>query len=239
MAAAPPDASPAARLRAMLPCDAKRFGAPELSGAFDHCIRVDEHRRVCKRRRDQDATVHLTIEADGRAVAQWPTGHVLGDTGDFDVVQVNLGDERSQFVVASREGETVGIATRCWQLNVLGDLEEPSTRTTIRVAEYGTGSLVHGPGENACQVLETAWIKWTERTRGSGMYLAARALRYRDGRFEPGSTVARRYLGSFEKQRWATPLTAFHGWEGAPLKWLQTGELHAVDPGDLERGRCR
>lgn len=222
---------PVAAVRDASICPARRFEAPVADGPFDHCIDVGAGYRICRRRSDEDATVFMSVERGRKPVATWATGSFMGDTSDFDVAAADLdGDGAEELVVASRYGQTVGMATNRWEVAIVEDLAAPKPSLVVEVEEYGTGSLVATDANVPCALLVTRWVGLDDRERGRGLYLWASLARYREGALSMEPAVARRYVASFERQRTETPRAATPMWIGGPLAWLQEGELEQLGP---------
>ena len=164
----------------------------------------------------------LLVEKEGKRVGSWVGGTYLGETSDFEVLQGDLdGDKRSELIVANLDSTSQGIGINYWTIAIFPDTEfrDYQPPLTFSVQEYGSfGTFVSSGGR--VNILMTRW-EWTsdpKGRRGTGLYLVGEWWRYKNGQLVPipnRNTIARRYLFSFERERWDTLES-----DRIPYRWL-------------------
>jgi len=173
-----------------------------------HCVALRNRIRVCKVLSEEDAL--FLIEKDGKTLGTWGANTYLGETDDFKVMYGDLEDDRKpELIIANRDSTSVGIGVSVWTIAIFPDSDFRSFQPplTFSVKEYGTyGTIVATSGR--LNILTTDWV-WGEDPkgkRGQGLYLVGQWWRYQRGELKPSprSAVARRYLLSFERERWDT-----------------------------------
>jgi len=174
-----------------------------------HCVALPHQVRICKMLSESDDT--FLVERDGKRVGSWPGGSYLGETSDFEVLLGDLdGDKRSELIVANRDSTSVGIGVSYWTIAIFPETEFSQFQPPLAfsVQEYGTsGTFVSTGGQ--VNILATRWESITDPKgrRGAGLYLVGEWWRYKSGELLPmlnRSAIVRRYLFSFERERWHT-----------------------------------
>ena len=192
-----------------------------------HCVALRNRTRVCKVLSETDAL--FVVEKDGKTLGTWGANTYLGETGDFDVMQGDLdGDRKPELIIANRDSTSVGIGVSVWSIAIFPDTDFRSFQPPLifSVKEYGThGTFVVTGGR--LNILTTDWV-WGEDPkgkRGQGLYLVGQWWRYRGGELTPlsRSIVARRYLLSFERERWDTIES-----HRIPYQWLSSRRAEFV-----------
>jgi len=185
-----------------------------------HCVSLPNSNRVCKLLSEREDI--FLIEKDGKRLGSWPTSAYLGETSDFEVLRGDLdGDGRLELIVSNHDTTSVGMGVNYWTIAILPDVEfrgfEPPL--TFRVEEYGSlGTFVSD--RTRVSILATKWL-WTDDPAGKlgrGLYLVGQWWQYKAGQLLPlfsKSTLMRRYLLSFERERLET-IDSPH----APYRWL-------------------
>ena len=191
-----------------------------------HCVAL--HRiRVCKVLSESDAL--FLIEKDGKTLGTWGAETYLGETEDFKVMDGDLDDDRKpELIIANRDSTSVGIGVSIWTIAIFPDTDFRSFQPplTFSVKEYGThGTFVVTGGR--LNILTTDWV-WGEDPkgkRGEGLYLVGQWWRYHHGELTPlpRGIVARRYLLSFERERWDTIES-----NRIPYQWLSSRRTEFV-----------
>ncbi len=192
-----------------------------------HCVALRNRVRVCKVLSQEDAL--FLIEKDDKTLGSWGADTYLGETDDFKVVQGDLDEDRkSELIIANRDSTSVGIGVSVWTIGIFPDTVFRSFQPplTFSVKEYGTyGTFVTIGGR--LSILTTDWI-WGEDPkgkRGEGLYLVGQWWRYRRGELTPlpKRLVVRRYLLSFERERWDTIDS-----NRIPYQWLSSRRAEFV-----------
>jgi hypothetical protein len=204
---------------------------PEVLAAYNrgHCVSVRHQLRVCKQLSDERDV--FVVEKAGKQVGVWPSRTYMNETSGFEVLRSDFNhDGRSELIVANHDGTSQGLGIDYWTIMIFPDatfstIAEP---LTFSVEEYGsTGTFVADNNANL-SILTTRWV-WTtdpKRKRGEGLYLVGQWWRYRSGELIPQTnraTLARRYLGSFAKERWDTLDS-----DEMPYRWLTSARAERV-----------
>lgn len=191
-----------------------------------HCIAQPNHIRICKLLSD-NADVFL-VEKDGKILGTWPSAAFMGETEGFEVLRGDLdGDRKQELVVANHDGTGVGLGVSVWTIAIFPDADFRTFQTplTFSVQEYGSfGTFV--PAAGHVNILTTYWVSGADRKRGEGLYLVGQWWRYKSGELVPQQNrnpIARRYLFSFERERWDTINS-----DRKPYRWLANHTSTAV-----------
>lgn len=174
-----------------------------------HCVASLNQVRICKMLSESDDT--FLVEKDGKRVGSWAGSSYLGETEDFEVLLGDLdGDKRSELIVANRDSSSAGMGVSYWTIAIFPDTEFRNYQPplTFRVQEYGTFGTFVSAGRTI-NILTTRWESTTDPKgrRGEGLYLVGQWWRYKSGELLPmlnRGTIGRRYLLSFERERWNT-----------------------------------
>ncbi|HKP82706.1 MAG TPA: hypothetical protein VJT69_11830 [Pyrinomonadaceae bacterium] len=183
-----------------------------------HCVSIPNRIRICKLLSD-NADVFLA-EKEGKTIGIWPSTAYMGETEDFEVLRGDLdGDRQPELIVANHDATGVGLGVSVYTITIFPntDLRTFQSPLTFSVQEYGSlGTFVHTAGH--INILTTGWVSGDDRRRGDGLYLVGQWWRYKSGELVPllnRNAIARRYLFSFERERWET-LTS----DRIPYRWL-------------------
>jgi hypothetical protein len=210
-----------------------------------HCVCLRNRIRICKVLSEEGAL--FVIEKDGKTLGAWGANTYLGETDDFKVMHGDLEDDRKpELIIANRDSTSVGIGVSVWTIAIFPDTDFRSFQPplTFSVKEYGTYGTFVTIGERL-SILTTDWI-WGEdpkEKRGQGLYLVGQWWRYHRGELTPSpkAIIARRYLLSFERERWDTIES-----HRIPYQWLTnrraeyiatdfiTGPIVSSRPGVIE-----
>lgn len=161
----------------------------------------------------------LRIEQPGHPVRDWgaETDGLAAASG-WEAVVAPIGEGGAPMVViAQRTAVSNGLGVNYWQLW----LAEPGGEGAppfIEVQEYDfRGSWVQPRAGGACRLFATRWMGGSEPGRGPGLYLQGRWMAWSGGQLRADlarPVVERRYLFSFERERFA-------GVSGAPFAWFR------------------
>ena len=183
-----------------------------------HCVALPNRIRICKLLSD-NADVFL-VEKEGKTIGTWPSAAFLAETEDFEVLRGDLdGDRQPELIVANHDGTGVGLGVSVYTITIFPSTDFRSFQSplTFSVQEFGSlGTFVHAAGH--FNILTTGWVSGDDRKRGGGLYLVGQWWRYKSGELVPllnRNAIARRYLFSFERERWDT-LTS----DRKPYRWL-------------------
>lgn len=183
-----------------------------------HCVGVPNRIRICKVLSDDALFI---VQKDGKTLGTWPARTELGYTEDFDVMRGDLdGDRKPELIVANHDGTSNGLGVNYWSIAIFPDSNFENFRSplTFSVEEFGTEGTFVSTGARI-NILTTSWVWGNDprKRRDEGLYLVGQWWRYRQGELVPlpKRIVARRYLFSFSRERFAT-------WESdrAPYQWL-------------------
>ena len=191
-----------------------------------HCVALPNRIRICKLLSD-NADVFL-VEKEGKTIGPWPSTAYLGETEDFEVLRGDLdGDRQPELIVANHDATGNGMGVSVWTIAIFPNTDFPSFQLplTFSVQDYGSfGTFVSAAGH--VNILTTDWVSGDDRRRGGGLYLVGQWWRYKSGELLPllnRNSIARRYLFSFERERWNT-LTS----DRKPYRWLSNRSATAV-----------
>lgn len=191
-----------------------------------HCISLPNRIRICKLLSD-NADVFL-VEKEGKTIGTWPGTAFLGETEDFEVLRGDLdGDRQPELIVANHDATGNGLGVSIWTIAIFPDTDFRSFQLplTFSVKDYGSfGTFVSAAGH--VNILTTDWVSGEDRKHGGGLYLVGQWWRYKSGELVPllnRNAIARRYLFSFERERWDT-LTS----DRKPYRWLANSNVTTV-----------
>ena len=192
-----------------------------------HCVAFRNRIRVCKVLSESDAL--FLIEKDGKLLGTWPAISFLGETDDFEVLRGDLdGNGKLELIIANRDATGVGMAVSTWSIAIFQESKLPGFQPPVifSVKEYGSlGTFVSAGGR--LNILTTDWVSGTDPKgkRGEGLYLVGQWWRYQGGELAPlpRRSVARRYLLSFERERWATIKS-----NRIPYQWLSNRHTESI-----------
>jgi hypothetical protein len=192
------------------------------------CAQLPNGVRVC-RSVSLDAFM-VTVEGPGLVAHQLAPAPRSYPFQEREVIDADLdGDGQREVVIAALDGVSNGMGVPYWTVYVLTPSAGSWHVDSIEVHEYSTpGSWVISPHSDRCTLLVTRWANGEEPGRGGGLYLYASWWDVRSGRLsrrEAHPMVRRRYLLSFQNERWRdSPLH--------PLSWLQHPAARIVGPAD-------
>jgi hypothetical protein len=199
-----------------------------------HCVALRNRFRVCKVLSESDAL--FLIEKEGKTLGTWRANTYVGETQDFKVMRADLdGDRKPELIVANRDSTSVGIGISVWSIAIFPDTDfrtfEPPL--TFSVKEFGTYGNFVSTGRRL-NILTTDWFSGVDPKgkRGEGLYLVGQWWRYQRGALLPlpRSIMARRYLLSFERERWNTIES-----DRIPYQWLSNGHTESVSTDFITR----
>jgi hypothetical protein len=196
-----------------------------------HCVTVNSQTRVCKMLSEDKET--LLVEREGKQIGTWPANSYLGETSDFEVLRGDLdGDRNPELIVANHDNTSAGMAVSQWTIFIFPDDEFQGFNTPLSfsVNEYGAfGTFVSA--RRGVDILTTSWMSRKGKgKRGVGKYLVGQWWRYKSGELHPvlnRHMLARRYLASFERERWQTINTT-----AVPYKWLRHPNTESINDTD-------
>lgn len=146
-----------------------------------------------------------TIEADVNAFG--------GSTDNFFAFYGDLDKNKSkELVVVDFNGSGNGLGVNYYTINIFPDFETKgyTIPLTFNDSEFGRdGTFVYDAKKNETLILITEWggVEIKDPKRGGGLYFTGKFFRYADGRLifaKDKPILARRYLNSFEKERFRT-----------------------------------
>ncbi|HEY0036495.1 MAG TPA: hypothetical protein VGB66_07385 [Longimicrobium sp.] len=166
-----------------------------------------------------DGLDSLRVEQPGQRTHSWGAEtNALGAAAGWEVVVAPIGVEGRTIVsIAQRTAISNGLGVSYWRLWLVepGASAEP---VHIDLHEYASdGSWVQPRRGGPCRLFATSWTTGSEPGLGAGLYLQGRWLVWREGSLREDAsrpTVERRYLSSFERER-------FRGGRGAPFTWFR------------------
>ena len=192
-----------------------------------HCVALRNRVRVCKVLWESDAL--FVVEKEGKTVGTWRAESYIGETEDFEVMQGDLdGDQKRELIIANRDATSAGLGVSVWSITIFPDTGFRSLPPplTFSVKEFGThGTFVSSGGR--LNILTTDWVsgKDPKGRRGEGLYFVGQWWRYQRGELLPlpKPIVARRYLLSFARERFATSKS-----DRTPYQWLTDRRTETV-----------
>lgn len=208
---------------------------PESIAGYDraHCVSHHHQIRVCKVI-SADADVFF-VEQYGKRIGVWPASTPMNDTSDFEVLSADFEhDGRAELIFANHDGTSNGLGVNYWTITIFPDELKPGVEpVTFSVEEYGSFGTFVTDRDMYVNILSTSWKGATDPKgkRGDGLYLVGQWWRYRSGQLVPHTkrtTVARRYLNSFEKERWETIDSG-----QAPFRWFRNAKAETFTPDQI------
>jgi len=191
------------------------------------CARLSNGLTVCQCTTSPQAA-DFVVQRNGREVQRWSDSYSGLFPQEVRVAAAHLDTGNVEdIVVATRNGLSNGMVRQYWTVCAINGANPASPPECVGVEDYGIMGYLVGTGQH-CDLLETHWREGSEPSRGDGLYLVGRWLRYDQGKFSPDPAqplLARRYLYSFERDR---------GSASAPLPWyLDTRTRPVICPDPL------
>lgn len=146
-------------------------------------------------------TINADINASGGT-----TDNFFAFWGDLDK------NKSAELVVVDFNGSSNGLGVNYYTINIFPDFETKgfSIPLTFNDFEFGRdGTFIYDAKKNETLILLTEWggVDIIDPKRGSGTYFSGKFFRYADRRLVPATDrpiLARRYLNSFQKERFRT-----------------------------------
>ena len=129
----------------------------------------------------------------------------------------------AELIVVDFDGQSLGLGVNYFTINIFPDFETKGYQPPISFSttEFGAdGTFLYDAKIKETLMLLTEWggVQVTDPKRGEGLYFTGRFFRYKDGKVKLATEkpiLARRYLNSFEKERFRTEKDPRH-----PYIWL-------------------
>lgn len=136
-----------------------------------------------------------------------------GTTDNFFAFYGDLDKNKSkELIVVDFNGSGNGLGVNFYTVSIFPDFETKgfAAPLTFNDSEFGRdGTFIYDAKKNETLILITEWggVEIKDPKRGSGLYFTGKFFRYAGGRLAPANDkpiLARRYLNSFEKERFRT-----------------------------------
>lgn len=147
-----------------------------------------------------------------------------GSTDNFFAFYGDLDKNKSkELIVVDFNGSGNGLGVNYYTVSIFPDFETKgyTIPLTFNDSEFGRdGTFIYDAKKNETLILITEWggVEIQDAKRGGGLYFTGKFFRYAGGRLIPAKDkpiLARRYLNSFEKERFRTA-----GDPRRPYLWL-------------------
>lgn len=160
-----------------------------------------------------------------------------GTVDNFHAFYGDLDHNKSaELVVVDFNGQSNGLGVKYYTINIFADFQTKGFTEPVSFADHefgANGSFVYDAAKKETLILLTEFMdsEHIDKNRGSGLYLVGKYFRFQNGRLKPAydkPILARRYLNSFEKERWNTIDDA-----RVPSLWFSSPATHKLT-GDPE-----
>ncbi len=139
----------------------------------------------------------------------------------------------AELVVVDFEGQSMGLGVSTYTINIFPDYETKGFQApiTFNTTEFGSGgTFVYQAKTNETLILLTEFSELANLSPKIGTYFVGRFFRYQNGRIRPATDkpiYVRRYLYSFESERWRTEKNPLRPW-----LWLNSSKTNKlrIDP---------
>lgn len=210
------------------------FGVDDLEFGKTYCIDFTKNERVCKGYKSGDGGMYFIVQKESETIKTWkhPIGTGNG-TGNFYVYYGDLDkDKSSELVVVSTTNVTNGRGVPTSNVYILSEpLAENSGKPLVfPVEEFGEkDNFIFDAKTGETLILATEWDSYDnlDPKRIAGTYLVGRWFRFSRGLLRPAfdkPVLARRYLFSFEAERWEA--LGDKEWHHRPYLWLKNKTTH-------------
>jgi hypothetical protein len=204
-------------------CGVEREAMP-LANTSTPCVTALGALQICQTPVDS-AEVTISLRQGDREIQRWRAGVMGVVQGNFRVLVADLnGDGVDDVAIATHHATSNGMAISFWTVCAVNGATLASPPACVEVEDYGSmGYFTKQPGTAGCLLLQTAWRHGKEPSRGEGLYLVGRWLRYSKTGFvaEPSRPlIARRYLYSFARE------IGSHG--DMPYAWFRDARTKTV-----------
>lgn len=167
---------------------------------FDNQTDEDSHFQIGKGRNNL-GKIDASVNSSGADIENFHTFY-----GDLD------NNKSAELVVVDFNGQSNGLGVKYFTINIFRDFQtkgftEPLSFTDYEFGAKGTFIYDAAKGETLILLTEFLDSDKIDVKRGSGLYLIGKYFRYQDGMLKPAydkPILARRYLNSFETERWKT-----------------------------------
>jgi len=228
------DAEKLRQLTKMYDAQIKGYGVSEYEFGKTYCVDFTKNERVCKAYKSGDGGLYFIVQKNNETIETWehPPGTGNG-TENFYVYYGDLdNDKSSELVVVSTTNVTNGRLVPTSNVYIMSEpIEENSSKPLVfPVEEFGEkDNFIFDAKRNETLILATEWDGYDDLDpkRLGGTYLVGRWFRYRRGLLRPAldkPILARRYLFSFEEERWQTLDDG--DWKHRPYLWLKNKTTH-------------
>lgn len=186
------------------------YGIEDLYNSY--CINFSKTSRVCKSMKSVGGDVEILIQENGQTL-QTIKSNIGSFTDRFWVYKGNLDKEFSdELVIVDFNSSSNGIMISHSTVYIFTDINKKDFQTYVKfpMEEFGENdNFIFDKKRNETLILATEWDGHTnfDKNRSWGLYLIGRWFRFRNKKLKPvfdKPNLARRYLFSFEKERWKT-----------------------------------
>lgn len=164
-----------------------------------------------------------------------------GTIDNFHVYYGDLDNNKSaELIIVDFNGQGNGLGVRYFTISIFPDFQTKGFTQSLSFTDYEfgvNGTFIYDADKKETLILLTEFIDSDkiDAKRGSGLYLIGKYFRYQNGLLKPAydkPILARRYLNSFEKERWKTIDNP-----RAPYLWFNSPATHKLtaDPEFLNK----
>lgn len=191
--------------------------APKVSGVESFYITFPKGIGVYKVQNDtdEDRQIYFEFKKDTKTLGKIDAS-LNASGGELSNFHALLGDldknKSAELIVVDFNGQSNGLGVNYYTINIFPDFETKgfTKPLTFNTSEFGKdGTFIYNAKKNETLILQTEWggVNIKDAKRGGGLYFTGRFFRFRNGRLKPAGDkpiLARRYLNSFEKERFRT-----------------------------------
>lgn len=226
--------------------------ASKTAGTNSYSVNFAKGISVYKIQKDENDNrkVYFELKKDSKTLGKIDAD-VNAFGGELSNFYAFLGDldknKSDELIVVDFIGQSNGLGVSYYTVNIFPDFETKgfTTPLTFKTSEFGkNGTFVYDAKTNETLILQTEWggVEIKDPKRGSGLYFTGRFFRYKNGKLKPvlnKPTLARRYLNSFEKERFQTEKNPRR-----PYLWLTSpaaikisaDPIFSIKPADAQSG---
>lgn len=222
------------QLPGMYSADIEGYGVSDYEFGKTYCVNFTSNKRVCKGYKTGDGSMHFIVQKNEKTIRTWTHPPGVGNgTGNFHVFYGDLDrDSFKELIVVSNVNTTSGMMVSSANAYILsGPIEEDFGEPVVfGLQEFGENDhffFDHRRRETLILITEWNGYSTLDPKRGGGSYLVGRWFRYKNGQLSPAldkPILARRYLFSFERERWDT--FGRNEWKHRPYLWLKHPTTH-------------
>lgn len=196
------------------------------------CVSLAKNTSVCKgKQTGEDGDGRFFVRQNGQKKGEIEASiGVQSSTDNFFAFYGDLDKNKAaELVIVDFDGQSNGLGVSYYSINIFPDFQTKGFQEPISFSttEFGKdGTFVYDAKTRETLILLTDWNGLDNISNKEGMYFVGRFFRYRNGLLKPATdkpVYARRYLYSFEDERYRTEKNPLRPW-----LWLNSPKAQKV-----------